>query len=103
MTQREALEVFTTTMVRALLHTPDARATTTRRRRKAAAPTQADAPVQQSLGIGGPAPVPEFDSGVVSPPFTQAQFEHMERTLRGEVPADHYVPDDASEKPWMQS
>ena len=58
-----------------------------------------DLPAMPDIGA---APVPEFTNGEPpGPVVTQAEMERMERTLRGEVQLDAYVPEDAEVKPWI--
>lgn len=40
----------------------------------------------------GESPVPEMDSSMPPPPFTQADYERMERTLSGQAPLGYYKP-----------
>jgi len=39
-----------------------------------------------------PSPVPELDRSMPAPPYTQAEYENMERALRGEAATGYYAP-----------
>lgn len=102
MTQRDALETITTALVKAVLDASSHTAHPPRPRRHRSAPSVASGEAGQQMPLNlvpGPPPVPEFGDGAVAPPFTQAQFDAMERVLRGEGPKDTYDPE-SGQQPW---